>query len=136
MDSKLLTAALFGAAIAFSAAPAPAQEFSGVVSPTARFPERPGLRGSPPHRFACRDGDFRNMRGDVRRDGRVRCGDGFAYADGEWALYNNRAFDPDSYNDWWNDRSDRAFPRWVQEQHARGTCTPDRMWWSGSGWHC
>jgi hypothetical protein len=95
-----------------------------------------GLRGvpAPPNRFACPTGNFRHM----RRDGRFRCPivDGFAYADGEWALYNNRAFAPDSYNDWWNERPDRAFPRWVQEQHARGTCDPDRMWWSGSGWHC
>jgi hypothetical protein len=42
----------------------------------------------------------------------------------------------DSGNDWWNDRPDRAYPRWVQDQRARGTCDPDRMWWSGSGWHC
>ena len=133
MDSKLLTAAAFGAALALSAAPVQAQQFSGRASPTARLPEVPGVR--PFHRgFGCTNGDLRR----TRRDGRFRCqfGDGFAYADGEWALYNNRAFDPDSYNDWWNDRPDRAFPRWVQEQHARGTCDPDRMWWSGSGWHC
>ena len=62
--------------------------------------------------------------------------DGWAYADAQWALYNNRSWGPDSYNDWWNDRPDRAYPRWVQEQHMRGTCSADRMWWSGSGWHC
>jgi hypothetical protein len=55
---------------------------------------------------------------------------------GEWAAYNNRSWDPDSYNDWWHDRPDRAYPRWVQEARQRGTCTPDRMWWSGTGWHC
>jgi len=127
MDLRLLTAAALGTALALSAAPAPAQQFSG-MGPDIRRPVMPGAR------FACSDRDFRH----VRRDGRFRCplSDGFAYADGEWALYNNRAFAPDSYNDWWNDRPDRAFPRWVQEQHARGTCDPDRMWWSGSGWHC
>ena len=91
-------------------------------------------------RFArdFRDGQMPNAcqdRGRRRHDGTVVC-DGWAYADGEWALYNNRSWAPDSYNDWWNDRPDRAYPRWVQEQHMRGTCTPDRMWWSGSGWHC
>lgn len=50
--------------------------------------------------------------------------------------YEDRDWRPESGNDWWNDRPDRAYPRWVQEQRARGTCDPDRMWWSGSGWHC
>jgi hypothetical protein len=56
-----------------------------------------------------------------------------------WGYYDpevNRSWDSDSYNDWWQDRPDRAYPRWVQEQQARGTCDPDRVWWSGSGWHC
>ena len=73
-----------------------------------------------------------------RRDGRRHRGDAVFVTDfdgGEWALYNNRSWEPDSYNDWWHDRPDRAFPRWVQEQRG-GPCDPDRMWWSGSGWHC
>ena len=49
---------------------------------------------------------------------------------GEWALYNNRSFESDSYNDWWHDRPDRSYPRWV----ATGGC--DRLWWSGGGWRC
>jgi len=134
MDSKLLTAALFGAALAFSTAPASAQLVGSMGVPAAGSHGFRGVRPLPHNFNRCTVGDRR----DVRRDGRFRCPfvDGFAYADGEWALYNNRAFEPDSYNDWWNDRPDRAFPRWVQEQHARGTCTPDRMWWSGSGRHC
>ena len=138
MDAKLLTAAVLGAALTFCAAPAQAQPVPSMGFPTARTPEPPGAHPFP-HRFdACRDGDFRHRHRDGDHDIRLRCGfgDSFAYADSEWALYNNRAFDPDSYNDWWNDRPERAFPRWVQEQHARGTCDPDRMWWSGSGWHC
>ena len=138
MDLKLLTAAALAAALALPSTPGSAQEaMSARVGDghSGRFIGVPGVR----HDFGpCRDGDRRDRdRRDVRRDGRFRCAfDGFAYADGEWALYNNRSWDPDSYNDWWNDRPDRAFPRWVQEQHARGTCEPDRMWWSGSGWHC
>jgi hypothetical protein len=50
--------------------------------------------------------------------------------------YDDRDWAPESGNDWWHDRPDRALPRWVQEQRARGTCDPDRIWWSGSGWHC
>jgi hypothetical protein len=58
--------------------------------------------------------------------------------DGAWGFYYgdydaNRAFAPDKYNDWWHDRPDRAFPRWVQNNQ---NCAPDRMWWSGNGWHC
>jgi hypothetical protein len=50
---------------------------------------------------------------------------------GDWAEYNNRSFEPDSYNDWWHDRPDRAFPRWVRNNQ---NC--DRVWWSGGGWRC
>jgi len=50
---------------------------------------------------------------------------------GEWALYNNRSFEPDSYNDWWHDRPDRAYPRWMTHNQD---C--ERLWWSGGGWRC
>lgn len=50
---------------------------------------------------------------------------------GEWARYNNRTFEPDSYNDWWHDRPDRAFPRWMQSNQD---CA--RVWWGGGGWRC
>jgi hypothetical protein len=85
---------------------------------------------------------------DGRHDGRRRHhGDGHSRAvaancgifGAAWGYYDpevNRSWDSDSYNDWWQDRPDRALPRWVQEQQARGTCDPDRTWWSGSGWHC
>ena len=83
--------------------------------------------------IAC---DSRGRR-DHDRD-RHRRGGGSActiFAD-NWGYYDpdfNSAWDSDSYNDWWHDRPDRAFPRWVQHNEA---CAPDRMWWSGSGWHC
>ena len=50
---------------------------------------------------------------------------------GEWALYNNRSSAPDSFNDWWHDRPDRAYPRWMQNN---ANC--ERIWWSGGGWRC
>jgi len=50
---------------------------------------------------------------------------------GEWAAYNNRGWQSDSYNDWWHDRPDRAFPRWVQHNQD---C--QRVWWGGGGWRC
>lgn len=53
----------------------------------------------------------------------------YAYTD----VGTNDAFDPSQYNDWWHDRPDRAYPRWVWHNQ---NCTPDRMWWSGAGWRC
>ncbi len=71
--------------------------------------------------------------GDHRRD--RRRGDAAVILDfgrsGEWAYANNRAFEPDSYNDWWHDRPDRAYPRWMANN---GGC--ERRWWSGGGWRC
>ena len=55
---------------------------------------------------------------------------GIGYNSGEWALYNNRSFDPDSYNDWWHERPWRAYPRWM----GRNSC--DRQWWGGGTWRC
>jgi hypothetical protein len=45
----------------------------------------------------------------------------------------DRSWNSDSFNDWWHDRPDRAYPRWVW--HNRN-CTEERMWWSGAGWRC
>ena len=63
--------------------------------------------------------------------------------DGAWGYYEgdydaNRSFDADKWNDWWHERPNRAYPRWVQESQANpsGTCDTSRMWWSGAGWHC
>lgn len=130
MHVRLLTALAVGTALTLSAA-AQAQHWGGSHRDSPRFASPPSAGDF----SRCRDGN----RHHGHRDGRFDCSgfaDGWAYADGEWALYNNRSWQSDSYNDWWNDRPDRAFPRWVQEQHARGTCDPDRVWWSGSGWHC
>jgi hypothetical protein len=89
------------------------------------------LSGSPDSRLGNfhhhRDG--RHHRGDFDRDAFFAV----PLAPEAWALNNNRSWQSASFNDWWHDRPDRAFPRWVQHNQ---NCTPDRMWWSGSGWHC
>lgn len=130
MNAKLLVAAAT-AALTLSTAPASAEHRAGVGIPDAKSSHFVGSTNSP-------DLGTCDVHADGRRDGRdhgIHC-DGWAYADGTWALANNRSFEPNSYNDWWHDRLDRAYPRWVQEQRMRGSCEPDRMWWSGSGWHC
>ena len=76
--------------------------------------------------------------GNLRDGRRSRGGSAFVtdVNGGEWALYNNRGWEPQSYNDWWHDRPDRAFPRWVQHSGDSGMCDQNRMWWSGAGWRC
>jgi hypothetical protein len=79
-----------------------------------------------------RHGDFDHR--DGRRD-RRRGGDQAVVLDfwngGYDDRYNGRAFAPDSYNDWWHDRTERSYPRWMQNNR---NCA--RMWWSGGGWTC
>ena len=53
----------------------------------------------------------------------------YRYA-GEWALYNNRSWNSDSYNDWWHDQPMRSLPRWL----TNGTCA--RMWYSADTLRC
>ena len=80
----------------------------------------------------CRD--FRHDRDrDSDRRRFNRCGSDVAmdWYGGEWALYNNRSFAPDSYNDWWHDRPDRAYPAWMR--HNRDC---QRQWFSGDVLSC
>ena len=65
-----------------------------------------GLSG----RFAERS--LRNCVGHCRH---IRVGDGFAYSGyNDYGDYDaNRSFDPDRWNDWWHERPERAFPRWM-----------------------
>jgi hypothetical protein len=72
-----------------------------------------------------RDGR-RNRRGGYGRDIYVQ-----EYYGGDWARYNNRGWDSDSYNDWWHDQPHRSMPRWVERNRD---C--QRQWWSGGGWTC
>jgi hypothetical protein len=79
------------------------------------------------------DGDRHHRRMD-QRDDRRRIADAALITDwngGEWALYNNRSWQPDSYNDWWHDRPDRAFPQWMS--HNQDCARP---WYSGDTLRC
>jgi hypothetical protein len=123
MRKLLLATATLLAAAAVPALPAQAQSASAFVG----VPSHGGTSVRVHHGF----GDHRGGRHD--RDGRFNDGAaiGTWYDGGEWALYNNRSWEADSYNDWWHDRPDRAFPRWVQNNQ---NC--ERVWWSGGGWRC
>ncbi len=74
----------------------------------------------------------RGSGGDEMRDqGRRNRDNGGFYAFPRESYDINRVWASDSYNDWWHDRPDRAFPRWVSQNQ---NC--ERQWWSGAGWHC
>jgi len=82
-----------------------------------------------------RDGFCRDFRGDRRGDrrGRDACRSDVVmdWYGGEWAQYNNRSWEPDSYNDWWHDRPDRAYPAWMRRNED---C--QRQWFSGDVLKC
>jgi hypothetical protein len=120
MHRVLLGLAVSMAALSISN-PASARDRGFVGRPTAPAGGfvSPGFRGD-----LCRDGDrrrFDRCRSDVVTD----------WYGGEWALYNNRSWAPDSYNDWWNDRPDRAYPAWMRNNQD---C--QRQWFSGDVLRC
>lgn len=117
-------ALLVAAAIAASAIPAQAEDMTSF---------RPTADSGPSIRFGA---DFSGRRDGARHHRRHHRSRGgvvvpWGWGEGDWAYYNNRTWQADSYNDWWHDRPDRAFPRWVQNNQ---NC--ERVWWSGGGWRC
>jgi hypothetical protein len=122
MHRALLGLAAVSAALTVST-PVLALDRALVGNPTARadrFVTTSGARGD-----LCRDGDRRRSR-DFCRSNVVT-----DWYGGEWALYNNRSWEPDSYNDWWHDRPDRAYPAWMR--HNEG-CT--RQWYAADTLRC
>lgn len=125
-------AVVAAAAIAFSL-PATAKNYVG-----GGVPEAKSTVGTLPPSFGRPGGpgfDGCTSRGDrhIRRDrGFADCGSGVAgWYGGEWAEYNNRSWESDSYNDWWHDRPDRAFPRWMSRNQD---CA--RQWYAGNVLSC
>jgi hypothetical protein len=77
----------------------------------------------------------RSDHGDRMRHDRHHRG-GYDAFGGSWGWYDpnlNRSWDSDSYNDWWHDRPDRAYPRWVQRNEG---CDEGRLWQGGGVWRC
>ena len=60
---------------------------------------------------------------------------GYGYGAGGYYDYGdydaNRSFDPNRWNDWWHDRPDRAYPRWMSRNRD---CA--RRWYSGDVLTC
>ena len=74
-------------------------------------------------------GDGRHVRHD--RGDRCQSDVVLSYYGGEWAEHNNRGWDSDSYNDWWHDRPDRAYPAWMRRNQD---C--QRPWFAGNTLTC
>ena len=130
MREVLLGFAASLAAIAVPAAPAQAEASSGSV--LTAVPGGVTIHRGGPHHIGRDHGD-RDRDRDRRRHRRpgdtVVVGD-LGFNDG-WALYNNRTFEHDSYNDWWHERPWRSYPRWVRNNNG---C--ERMWQGGGVWRC
>lgn len=88
--------------------------------------------------FSARSGSghhgsgFGDHRGSDRRDGRRhRGGDSVVYYDDYREYQGDSAWKSDSFNDWWHDRPDRAYPRWVTNNQ---NC--ERKWFAGDTLRC
>ncbi len=119
MRVLLATAALV-AAVAVPAAPAEAQ--SGQRWTFAAPHGGQVLHGSIPP----------NFRGDAdrRRDGRRHR----RFDDTIFWGYNDidggSLWRKDSFNDWWHESPNRAYPKWVTSEAC------ERVYWAGGGWRC
>ena len=122
MRVLLLGVAAPFAAIAFAATPAQAQTTgSAGFTATSGVSVHHGFEG---HRSLM----GRPVGRHDRRGNRGFDGDVFI---GEWPQQGDTAWRSDSFNDWWHDRPDRAYPRWMSNN---ANC--ERRWWSGGGWRC
>lgn len=127
---------LLGAAAAVSAAILPASQAQAQSQGNVGFTSSHGVTIHRGGGDGFRRGHHRGGNDEIRftspRDPRpdaVVVDWGMGYG-GQWALYNNRTFEPDSYNDWWHERPWRAYPRWM------GSNSCDRQWWGGGAWRC
>jgi hypothetical protein len=124
---RALLLAIAAPIAAFAAAPAAALD-----PPTAQFTSASSAgsaagvtvhHGLPPQFRGASDGSGHN--GDRRR----RRSDTFLIYDRDYQ--GDTAWRATSYNDWWHERPERAFPRWMA-----GNQDCQRLWWSGGGWRC
>ena len=92
------------------------------------FVSAPGP-GGPRDSFRFNGHNGHNGNGDRRRGDDI----GLWVNGGEWARWNNQSWQSDSFNDWWHDRPDRAYPAWVRNNQMMQSC---RLYYSGGGWRC
>ena len=122
--------ALLLALAASTAAFAATSPAAALDPPTAKFAAGSAAgvtihHGLPPGYGRSARGEGPGHDGDRRR----RRGDTILIQDREYQ--GDTAWRVGSYNDWWHERPDRAYPRWMANNQD---C--QRLWWSGGGWRC
>lgn len=80
--------------------------------------------------FSARSGSGHHGGFDRRDRRRHRDGD-TVYYDGYREYQGDTAWKSESFNDWWHDRPDRAYPRWVT---ANQNC--ERKWFAADTLRC
>ena len=91
-----------------------------------------GHVGAPHGRDHRGDGDRRRDRRGRDRDDRDDRRDVDLDLDfGDREYQGDTLWRSEGFNDWWHDRPDRAFPRWVA-----GNRDCERKYWAGGGWRC
>ena len=123
MRSVFLILAAAAAVAALPASAAAERRDAGVSNHRSGQPAASGVRIHRGH------GDWRDRRdrGDRDRDRRFR-GDAYLpYRD----YQGDTLWGSGGFNDWWHDRPDRAFPRWLAANHD---C--ERRYWAGGAWRC
>ena len=130
MRAMLLGSMMLAGIVASAPAGAQSWTTAGIGSGTA-FAASSGVstrHGGTGHSIAIGGGDRRDHR-DRRRNRGFDNGVVF----GEWdrEYQGDTLWRPDSFNDWWHERPNRAFPRWMQNNQ---NC--ERQWWGGGTWRC
>jgi hypothetical protein len=118
------------AAIAAIVPPAPAQAQSSSSSSFAE-PSNGGWTATWSHHHHSGDGRFHGHVHQGLPPGYANSAYGYAAYTDYSDFDGNRGFDPDKWNDWWHDRPDRAFPRWMSRNQD---CA--RRWYSGDVLTC
>jgi hypothetical protein len=137
MRPQLLGVIAAVAAIALPATPAVAGSSKAPFAGFGSAPAFAGVQSGVPVRIHRGSGNRHGHDGDRHRRHRsdrgdtIVVGDGWGWSDGQWALYNNRSWESDSYNDWWHDQPWRAYPRWMSQNLG---C--DKRWYSGDILRC
>ena len=130
--TKMLLAAAGSMAIVLSAGAVQAQSSHGSRHDRDRGFVSPGVAcGFVGHRGDHRDG--RGGRHDVVVGNPGLCSTDvvMSWYGGEWAKWNNRSWEPTSYNDWWHEEPARAYPAWMQRNQD---CS--RKWFAGDTLTC
>ena len=126
MRALLLALAAPTVALAVTASPAAALDPPTAVSTVGSAAGVTVHEGLPPGFDRSFRGDGPGHDGDRRRR---RRGDTILIYDRDYQ--GDTAWRVNSYNDWWHERPERAYPRGMANNQD---C--QRLWWSGGGWRC